>query len=218
MNRAEEDYIKVIYERTIQAKQPIVKTNELSIHFGFTDQSVNEMIKKLATKKLVSFVPYHGVSLTEKGRKEAVRMLRAHRLWEVFLTEKLGFAWEDVHADAERLEHNTSTMLLDRLDAFLNYPKYCQHGNPIPDKNGHIEPFSTLSIADMDEGSRMMITRVIDEKELLVFLNKNDLTLHQEILIEKKDAYNQLIHIKQNNRTIILSYKTAQLIFGKHID
>lgn len=215
MNRAEEDYIKVIYERTVQAKQSIVKTNELSIHFGFTDQTVNEMIKKLAAKKLISFIPYHGVSLTENGEKEAVRMLRAHRLWEVFLTEKLGFAWEEVHEDAERLEHNTSAKLLNRLDDFLNHPKYCQHGNPIPDRHGHIESFSTLSITDIEEGQKMLLTRVVDEKELLLFLNKNGLKLNQVITVDKKDEFNQLIYIKQNDQTTVISYQTAQSMFGK---
>ncbi len=218
MNRAEEDYMKVIYELTVQQKQSIVKTNELSIHFGYTDQSVNEMIKKLVAKKLVSFIPYHGVSLTNKGQKEAVRMLRAHRLWEVFLTEKLGFAWEDVHADAERLEHNSTKMLLDRLDDFLDNPKYCQHGNPIPDRDGHISSFSTISLADLAVGDRCQLTRVVDEKELLVFLNENHLKLKQVVRVEKVDTFNRLIKIKEGKRYITLSLKTAHMIFGQKLD
>lgn len=218
MNRAEEDYMKAIYELTVQAEQPIVKSNVIALHFGYTDQSVNEMIKKLEMKKLVSFVPYHGVSLTKKGQKEAVRMLRAHRLWEVFLTEKLGFAWEDVHADAELLEHNSTNKLLNRLDDFLNHPKYCQHGNPIPDREGHISSFSTQSLADAKEGEEFQLTRVVDEKELLVFLNENRLKLKQVITVERIDTFNRLIHIKENSRDIILSHKTAHMIFGKKIN
>ncbi len=218
MNRAEEDYMKVIYELTVQQKQPIVKTSELVTHFGYSDQSVNEMVKKLESKKLLSFIPYHGISLTKKGQKEAVRMLRAHRLWEVFLTEKLGFAWEDVHADAERLEHNSTDALLNRLDDFLDHPKYCQHGNPIPDRSGYISEFSTLSLAEVNEGEHFELTRVVDEKELLVFLNENHLKLNQEIFVERKDAFNRLMHIKEGHRSIILSLKTAHMIFGKKID
>ncbi len=217
MNRAEEDYIKTIYELTVQAEKPIVKPTELSLHFGYTDQSVNEMIKKLVYKKLVSFIPYHGVSLTKNGKKEAVRMIRAHRLWEVFLTEKLGFAWEDVHADAERLEHHSTTMLLNRLDDFLDHPAYCQHGNPIPDRNGHILSFSTLTLAEMNENETFQITRVVDEKNLLVFLNENQLQLKQMIMIEKIDTYNDLMYIKEKERLITLSLKTARMIFGKKI-
>ncbi len=217
MNRAEEDYMKVIYELTVQAKQPIVKTNELSVHFGYTDQSVNEMIKKLESKKLVSFIPYHGVSLTKKGQIEAVRMLRAHRLWEVFLTEKLGFAWEDVHVDAERLEHNSTEMLLNRLDDFLEHPKFCQHGNPIPNRDGYISSFSTLSLAEIDEGEQFQITRVVDDKELLVFLNENQLQLNEIIDVVKLDMFNGLMHIKKRQQTIILSFKTAHMIFGQRM-
>lgn len=215
MNRAEEDYMKVIYELTVQAKQPIVKSNELSLHFGYTDQSVNEMVKKLEAKKLVSFIPYHGVSLTKKGQKEAVRMLRAHRLWEVFLTEKLGMTWEEVHDDAERLEHNSTEALLNRLDDFLDHPKYCQHGNPIPDRHGHINEFSTTALADMNEGDRFELTRVVDEKELLVFLNENHIQLKQVYRIKKIDSFNHLIHIEDEKGDITLSLKTARMLFGE---
>ena len=93
LNRAEEDYIKTIYELTIQKDVRIVKTNQISEYFSYTDQSVNEMNKKLNNKKLFKFIPYKGISLTSKGKKEAIRMIRAHRIWEVFLTDKLGFSW-----------------------------------------------------------------------------------------------------------------------------
>lgn len=218
MHRAEEDYIKVIYESTVQKTKPMVKSNELATHFGYTDQSVNEMIKKLVSKKLVSFVPYHGISLTKKGQREAIRMIRSHRLWEVFLTEKLGMAWEEVHEDAERLEHNSTNELLDRLDQFLGYPKYCQHGNPIPDKDGHMAIFSTDSIDHFNEGESFQLTRVIDEKELLVFLNENHIQLKQVFTIKRKDLYNHLIWITHEDREITLSLKTAKMMFGHLID
>ncbi len=214
MHRAEEDYIKTIYELTVQRKQDIVKTNEISDTFGFTDQSVNEMIKKLVTKKLVKFIPYKGVQLTKNGIKEATRLIRFHRIWEVFLTDKLSYAWEDVHEDAERLEHASSETLINKLDELLGYPKYCQHGNPIPDASGHVSTFSSLSIFDLEENDTFKIKRVLDHKELLNFLNAHHMHLNKTYVLKLKDVFNGIIIIKdEEQKEVILSHKTSKMIF-----
>lgn len=215
LNRAEEDYIKAIYELTIQNDIDLVKSNEISEYFGYSDQSVNEMIKKLSHKKLLTFMPYKGISLTNKGKKEAIRMIRAHRIWEVFLTDKLGFSWESVHEDAEKLEHATSIEVLDRLYEFIGKPHYCQHGNPIPDQAGHVKKSSTFSLYQCEVGQRFKITRVLDFKALLVYLNDENIRLNDEIIIEEKNLFNGIIKVRHQDKLITLSIKTAKMLFGE---
>jgi DtxR family transcriptional regulator, Mn-dependent transcriptional regulator len=217
MNRAEEDYIKSIYELTIEKKQPLMKTNELSERLGFSDQSINEMIKKLEKKHLVSFIPYKGISLTNKGKQVAIRMVRAHRIWEVFLTEKLGMPWESVHVDAEMLEHATSPEVLEKLYHYLGEPKYCQHGNPIPNLKGQMNPISVTSLDEMNIGDSFKVTRVLDYKELLVYLNQHDIKLNDIYQIKSKDVFNGLMVISTNHAEKTISTKTAKMLFGHKV-
>jgi DtxR family transcriptional regulator, Mn-dependent transcriptional regulator len=217
MNRAEEDYIKTIYELTVEKRQSLIKSNELSERLGFSDQSVNEMVKKLETKGLVSFIPYKGISLTSKGKKVAIRMIRSHRIWEVFLTSKLGFSWENVHEDAEKLEHATSDQVLDKLYQYLGEPKYCQHGNPIPDFEGHMEPLKSVAIEDMEVGSVFEISRVLDFKELLVHLNEQNIKLYDQYEIVDKDNFSGIVKLKAGDSIKIISSKIAKMIFGTKI-
>ncbi len=213
MNRAEEDYIKTIYELTIQRKEDICKTNEIADNFGFSDQSVNEMIKKLVQKKLVKFIPYKGVHLTKTGINESIRLLRAHRMWEVFLTEKLGYNWEEVHEDAEKLEHASSELLIDKLEALLDFPKYCQHGNPIPNRDGQMSKFSRISIFELALGETFKVVRVLDHKDLLLFLNKHQISINNTYEVIHKDDFNGMIKIGNGDKEIILSNKTSKMIF-----
>lgn len=215
LNRAEEDYIKTIYELTIQDEKDLVRTNEVSDYFGYTDQSVNEMIKRLSQKKLLNFIPYKGVSLTQKGKKEAIRMIRAHRIWEVFLTDKLGFSWESVHEDAERLEHATSDKVLNKLYEFIGKPDYCQHGNPIPDEKGYIKKSATHSLDQCQVNQVFKISRVLDYKELLIYLNQEDIKLNDLIEVLEIDQFNGIMKVRHKKRVVTLSIKTAEMLFGQ---
>lgn len=215
LNKAEEDYLKTIYELTVQNELVLAKTNDISTHFGYSDQSVNEMIKKLESKKLVYFLPYKGVKLTSKGKREAIRMIRVHRIWEVFLTDKLGIAWEDVHDDAEKLEHATSEQVLDKLYKYLGEPNFCQHGNPIPDSKGQINAVSHLSLSECEENDLFRITRVLDFKELLVYLNQEGISLHDKIKVYEKDISKNILKIKNKEKIIAISFKRAKRIFGE---
>lgn len=218
MNRAEEDYIKTIYELTVEKKVALIKSNDIADRFGFTDQSVNEMIKKLEKKHLVSFVPYKGISLTKKGKDVAIRMIRAHRIWEVFLTEKLGFSWENVHEDAEMLEHATSPDVLEKLYHFLGQPDYCQHGNPIPDIHGKMKDPVVFALSDAKTNQVFELLRVIDHKDLLIYLNQYHLKLHDRFVILERDDFNGVLKIeKESKETIILTLKTAGMLFGRII-
>lgn len=215
MNRAEEDYIKTIYELTVEKKQALIKSNDIAERFGFTDQSVNEMIKKLEKKHLVSFVPYKGISLTKKGKDVAIRMVRSHRIWEVFLTEKLGFSWENVHEDAEMLEHATSPEVLEKLYHFLGEPTYCQHGNPIPDFAGKMEEAISFSLDKAEVGQTFELLRVIDHKDLLVYLNAQGIKLHHRFNIIDKDPFSGLMKLVCEGNEKTMTMKTARMLFGK---
>ena len=125
---AEEDYLKLIYELTYEANQELTKPKRIAEVFNYTEQSVNEMIKKLLEKELVLFFPYKGVKLTDKGKHEAIGMIRIHRVLEVFLIEKLNYEWQDIHEEVENLEHAVSEELIERLNEYLGYPQFCPHG------------------------------------------------------------------------------------------
>jgi DtxR family Mn-dependent transcriptional regulator len=133
LTRGEQDYIKVIYMLQETNNEEYLKNTVLVKKLGHTPQTVNETIKKLVNKNLLEYIPYKGSKLTEEGIEISIRLIRIHRLWELFLYEKLGFTWEQVHEEAEKLEHVTSKLLEERLYEFLGKPSKCPHGSSIPE-------------------------------------------------------------------------------------
>ena len=215
MNTAVEDYLKLIYELQSETKDGYIKNAKLADHLGYTVQSVNEMIKRMDRKRLVNYQPYQGVKLTNKGRNEALRMIRAHRIWEVFLSDKLGLSWEEIHDEAEKLEHATSSSILDKLYDYLNQPKYCKHGNPIPDKEGKLAPAYNKTLFSQNVGERIVVKRVVDYKPLLKHLNRLDIRLNDHLQIIEKDDFAKTVKIVKNNRDITVSQTIAEMIFGE---
>ena len=136
-SQAEENYLKNIYSLQIE-KNNTINTNLLADKMDTKASSVTDMLKKLSLKGLVDYKKYQGVSLTDKGEKAALKVIRKHRLWEYFLVEKLQFNWEEVHEIAEQLEHVKSDTMINNLEHFLQFPKFDPHGDPIPDKNGRV--------------------------------------------------------------------------------
>ena len=134
---SEENYLKTIFH--LQTKDENVSTNELAEKLQAKPASITDMMKKLKTRKLVNYQPYQGFRLTPEGKKVALSIIRRHRLWEYFLAEKLKFNWDEVHEVAEQLEHVSSKKLIDKLDEYLDFPKFDPHGDPIPDTNGKME-------------------------------------------------------------------------------
>jgi DtxR family transcriptional regulator, Mn-dependent transcriptional regulator len=128
---SEENYLKAIYHLSKEEDES-VSTNALAERLETTAASVSDMLKKLAKKELIEYKKYQGVNISEKGKRVALQIIRKHRLWEVFLVEKLSFNWDEVHEIAEQLEHIDSPTLVKRLDEFLGYPKFDPHGDPIP--------------------------------------------------------------------------------------
>ena len=179
----EENYLKAIYHLSDQNSTE-VSTNSIAEVTNTKAASVTDMLKKLADKKLINYVKYQGVTLTEIGAKAAVNIIRKHRLWEVFLVEKLGFKWDEVHDIAEELEHINSTGLIDRLDDFLGNPATDPHGDPIPDRTGNFLHKKLLKVSEMKQGQAGTISGVNEHSSVfLKHLEKLRLTLGTKIIV-----------------------------------
>ena len=217
MYRAEEDYIKNIYKLTVEQDRELVKNIEIAYIMESTDQTVNEMVRRLATKKLVHFTPYKGVRLTPKGLKEAIRLVRNHRLWEKYLVEKLNYPWSKVHDEAERLEHASSDDLMNYIYESLGQPVVCAHGNPIPGVKQSLEYENLVSLSQTKVGDKFLIKRVVDQKRLLEFLDKNHLNLGIEVTITNHDEFAKLFTISYEDTVLDLTHIITDKIYGNII-
>ena len=155
-----QDYLQTIYR--LQEEQVRVSTSALAARLGVAPASVTGMIHKLHRDGLVEYAPYRGVVLTEAGQNAALRLLRRHRLWELFLTEVLGLSWDEVHVEAHRLEHATSERVAERLAAFMQQPEADPHGQPIPAGDGQFPARETVSLLDAEVGRPMHVVEVPD--------------------------------------------------------
>jgi DtxR family transcriptional regulator, Mn-dependent transcriptional regulator len=158
LSRSVEDYLKAILERESTASA--APTTEVARVLGVSPASVTGMIKRLGRAGLVRHVPYRGASLTPVGRRVALRMVRRHRVLETYLAAKLGYGWDSVHAEAERLEHAVSDELVERMAMVLGDPRYDPHGTPIPTAGGQVEPLPGTPLADMAPGELAKLLRV----------------------------------------------------------
>ena len=212
MNRGEEDYLKVLFELQSAGEEPVTNAS-LSLSLTHSAQSVNEMIKKLAAKDYVTYIPYQGSRLTRRGREEAVSLLRKHRLWEFFLYDKLHYSWEEIHEEAELLEHVTSQKLTDRLFEYLGEPAYCPHGNPIPSVEGKLPTLNLDSLLEAEPGITYSLRRVVDEREVLAYLLEIGLQLGDTFQVIRKDAVSDIVTLKLQNAFIAIGYKVARLLY-----
>lgn len=217
MNKTKEDYLKLIYKLSIETNDEFIKTKEIANTFSYTDQSVNEMIKKLKDDEYLDFVPYKGVVLTRKGKEEALRVTKIHRIWEVFLVEKLGFSWKEVHREAEILEHATTEKVANALYKYLGEPSHCTHGSPIPNVNNDLPNFSKESLYDSKVGDKFKLTRVLDDHELLNYLEEKNITLNDTFDVLKVDTFSDTIEIVANHHHHVITKKVAQMMFGRII-
>jgi DtxR family Mn-dependent transcriptional regulator len=163
----EENYLKAIYHLSAEGMEN-VNTNSLAESMSTTPASANDMVKRLAQKNLIGYQKYKGATLLSKGRKVALTIIRKHRLWEVFLVEKLGFKWDEVHEIAEQLEHIKSPNLIKRLDKFLGYPTMDPHGDPIPDEEGVMKETVRASISHVSVGAKGIVVAVNNDDTLLL--------------------------------------------------
>jgi DtxR family transcriptional regulator, Mn-dependent transcriptional regulator len=184
----EENYLKALL--SLAKEKGEVNVNELSKHLGIKMPTANSMMKKLAEKNLVIYESYKPLRLTEKGRKEAALIIRKHRLTEMFLVDKMGFGWEQVHAIAEQIEHIHSQEFFEKMDELLGFPKFDPHGSPIPDKNGKMEWITYESLTNCKTGDTVTLAAVLDSSDtFLKFLNSKNLKLGSKLTIKSIEAY-----------------------------
>ncbi len=212
---SEENYIKAIFHLQ-KHPQSGVSTNALAEEMQTKASSVTDMIKKLSEKKLVIYKKYQGVYLSETGRETALKIIRKHRLWEVFLVEKLDFSWDEVHEVAEELEHIKSEKLILELDKFLNYPKRDPHGDPIPDAKGNFQVANKTLLSDLSIGEKGTLVGVKDSSsEFLKYLDKNNIALGKSIEVLDKEDFDGSMLLKIEDQTIRVSATVTINIYIK---
>ena len=206
-----EDYLKIILE--LGGDTTKVNNKQIVSSLDVSAASVSEMISKLVKEELVEHSPYQGVQLTASGLQKASSLIRKHRLWEVFLVEHLDYSWNEVHDDAEVLEHLTSEHVADHLENYLNHPEHCPHGGSIPKKEEVVHEERRQTLESYPVGTKVRIARVLDEKELLDYLVTIDLNINEEYEIVDIAAYEGPITIQNDRKKIPVSFKAASTIF-----
>ena len=213
MTISEENYLKVIYHLSLVSPKG-VNTNAIAGMLETKASSVSDMLKKLATKEFVSYQKYQGVLLTDKGIRIAKMIVRKHRLWEVFLVEKLHFSWDEVHEIAEELEHIKSEKLINKLDAFLEFPAFDPHGDPIPDVNGDVKKVNKLLLSDSELNIEYRCIGVKDSSsDFLKYLDKQKIALGSTFLVKEIEVFDDTLLVKVNAKEISISHKIANNLY-----
>ena len=210
----EENYIKSIFHLSEDGDENI-STNDIARSVNATAASVTDMLKKLKQKKIITYEKYQGVRLTKEGETIAKSIVRKHRLWEVFLVEKLGYSWDKIHDIAEQLEHIRSEEMIDKLDRFLGFPKFDPHGDPIPDASGNIKAVKQILLSKMKVGDKGKVVGVKDSSsKLLQHLDSLEIHLGTTIEISEVIEFdNSFVVQLGKKRKITLSKLAAQNIF-----
>src|SRR5690606_4509078 len=210
---AEENYLKTIYHLSHGGKYE-VSTNAIAEVQKTKAASVSDMIRKLHEKGAVSYQKYQGVNISEEGKKAALQIIRKHRLWEVFLVEKLRFNWDEVHEVAEQLEHIKSSLLIKRLDEFLEFPRYDPHGDPIPDENGEIKEKPQLPLIQAEINQSGIIVAVKETSPVfLQYIDKIGAFLGAKIkVVDKVEFDGSMELLIEGKKNIFISREVAQNI------
>jgi len=214
LSQTEENYLKAIFSIS-QHSAKSVSTNNIAEKLNTKASSVTDMIKKLSEKGLIDYKKYKGSSLTEKGKKRAIKIVRKHRLWEVFLVEKLNFNWGEVHDLAEQLEHIESDELTERLDKFLNHPTKDPHGDPIPDADGNIRSKDSILLSNCERNTFYNVASVKDNSsEFLQYLEKHSINIDTKLKVLEKFDFDDSITIQINhNKNLTVSKKVCSNVY-----
>jgi DtxR family Mn-dependent transcriptional regulator len=213
MTTSEENYLKVIYHLSLVSPKG-VNTNAIAGMLDTKASSVTDMLKKLSEKDLVSYQKYQGVTLTENGFRSAKMIVRKHRLWEVFLVDKLGFSWDEVHDIAEELEHIKSDNLINKLDEFLDFPAFDPHGDPIPDANGVMKKLNKLLLSEAELYREYKCVGVKDSSsEFLKYLDKQKIALGSIFVVKEKESFDDTLLVEVNSKQITISNKIANNLY-----
>lgn len=217
MTAAEENYLKAIFKLSQEGLE-VVSTNAIAAQMKTSAASVTDMVKRLAEKEMVSYVKYKGVGLTKDGSDKAKEMVRNHRIWEVFLVEKLNFGWDEIHDIAEQLEHIKSKDLIKRLDAFLDFPRFDPHGDPIPNAQGEMQHRSETLLAELPEGESGIVVGVKDtSSSFLQHLDKMEVELGTTLKIVHRVEYDGSLELLYGERTLSVSDRVAKNIYVKQV-
>lgn len=210
LTTAEENYLKAIYHLSEEGKKS-VSTNDVAAEMKTKPASVSDMLRKLGEKEVIEYRKYYGVNMTEEGKKRALQTIRKHRLWEVFLVDKLQFAWDEVHEVAEELEHIQSPLLIQRLEAYLNYPKFDPHGDPIPDEFGDMRARPRVALNEMDIDQTGQIVAVKDSSAaFLRYLDKVGAYIGARIkVLDKVEFDGSLEILVDQKKTLFMSKDVA---------
>lgn len=215
---AEENYLKAIY--ALNLGDSMASTNAIAERLDTKASSVTDMLKRLNEKNLVNYLKYQPATLTKKGQNIAIDVIRKHRLWEFFLVEKLKFGWDEVHEIAEQLEHIQSPALINRLDEFLNSPKFDPHGDPIPNKDGKITERHEQVLAEMDLNDHAHIVGVKEHSNaFLQYLDAMQLVLGTKIKLINRFEYDQsvVIELFDSAKQITISHEISKNLYIKTI-
>ncbi len=207
---AEENYLKAIYHLSSEG-QFQVNTNAIADRLNTKPASVSDMVKKLSQKGVITYIKYQGVNISEEGKSKALSIIRKHRLWEVFLVNKLNFHWDEVHDIAEQLEHIQSSLLISRLDKFLGFPKFDPHGDPIPDADGVMSPNLRFVLSNLSQHN---ISELVSMKDtgtaFLKYLDKIGMKIGTKIKIIETYEFDQSMEIQlDQNKSITISKQVA---------
>jgi len=215
-----ENYLKAILQLVIASKSEWVSTGQLATTVNVSPGSVTSMLKTLAESGLANYKPYEGVSLTKAGRNLALRMLRRHRLLELFLVRTLDLTWDQVHEEAENMEHAVSDMLIERIDEYLDRPETDPHGDPIPSADGYMrgQKDQAIALSSCPPSSRIRIVRVLNqEPEFLRYLTETGLELGATAVVEQNSTEGGLVSAKVGKKLVSLGHRAAEQLLVETI-
>lgn len=207
----EENYLKAMFNLSQETGE--ISVNDLSKALDIKMPTVTSMVKKLAAKELVHYQSYKPLLLTAKGEKLALSIIRKHRLTEMFLVEKMGFGWEEVHEVAEQIEHIHSPKFFAKMDEMLDYPTVDPHGSPIPDSQGNIHLKTYQALDNFKKGDKVKFVAVTNSNDdFLKFLNSKEINLGLILEVLDKEEFDNNMTISYNNNTVVLSQKVTERI------
>ncbi len=217
LSRSVEDYLKAIYRLSLKTSP--VATSDIAQALELSAPSVSGMVRRLSEQGLLEHVPYKGVELTDLGRQAALGMLRRHRILETYLVEKLGFTWDSVHPEAERLEHAASESLIERMALTLGNPAFDPHGDPIPQPDGSMAEVESIPLTDVPQGWTVEVLRVVtSEPERLRYLAQLGLRPGSVLSIADRQPFHGPVTVRVGHKDRVLGHEMAALLLCRPAD
>ncbi len=215
---SKENYLKTIFNYKTNSGVNAT-TAKVAQDLSVSNAAISEMAKKLSDEGLISYKKYKGMELTTNGEKIALKVIRRHRLWELFLVKALGIGWNEVHSEAERLEHHTSEFLIDKIDEYLGFPDFDPHGHPIPKKNGTIPKTpKVILLSEAEKNNVYEFVRVDDrDSELINYLIRIEFLLNTELTVVDKLSFDNSVTISFNKKSLSMSKELTKSIYVKAV-